>query len=63
MAKYPVPVGSPTYFEGNYKKFQRDIFGFVYAKIISPSNLKTPILPYKVKNINGTQSTMMGVGN
>jgi hypothetical protein len=38
------PVGSPTYFEGNILKNNPNVFGFFYCKIVTPDNLKQPIL-------------------
>jgi len=42
-----MPVGNPTYFEG--QKDINEIFGFVKVKVKAPESLKSPILPYKIK--------------
>jgi hypothetical protein len=44
MANRAMPVGEPTYFEGNILKYMPDAFGFFYCKITSPDYLKHPIL-------------------
>ena len=31
MKEYPMPIGKPTYFEGNIRKFNPDAFGFSFV--------------------------------
>jgi hypothetical protein len=61
MAKYPVPVGNPEYFEGDYKLRFKKLFGFVFVRVEAPA-LTRPILPYKFTNRNGSQSTIYPTG-
>jgi DNA polymerase type B, organellar and viral len=44
-----MPVGIPTFFNGNIIKKDPDAFGFFYCKIIAPDNIKHPILQTHVK--------------
>ena len=59
MANYPMPIGKPTYFEGDITKIEKDAFGFFYCKITSPSNLNHPILQRRVKTINGLKDLIL----
>ena len=61
MAKYPVPVGKPEFFEGESKFRFKNLFGFVLAIVDAPP-LERPILPYKIINKNGSQSTIYPTG-
>jgi len=61
MSKYPVPVGKPEFFEGDYKLRFKNLFGFVLARVEAP-HLARPILPYKYINKNGSQSTIYPTG-
>lgn len=60
MSKYPMPVGIPQYFDGS-PKYIDDLFGFVFVKVIAPLNLKTPILPVKIKR-SGASTTIYPTG-
>lgn len=42
MAKYPMPVGQPRFFQGT--RPLEDVFGFVYAHITAPAHLDKPLL-------------------
>lgn len=54
MEKRAMPVGKPTYLEGDSLSLS-DIFGFVYVKVHAPE-INTPILPYKSnKSPNSTR--------
>jgi hypothetical protein len=55
-----MPVGSPTYFEGEPDKID-NLFGFVYAKVVAP-DIKTPILPFRSK-MNGVRVTRYPTGS
>lgn len=61
MSKYPVPVGKPEFFEGDSKLRFKNLFGFVLVKVDAPP-LERPILPYKIINKNGSQSTIYPTG-
>jgi DNA polymerase elongation subunit (family B) len=61
MEKYDLPVGSPTYFEGNIRLIDKNAFGFFYCKIESPKDILHPILQTHVK-VNGTISTVSPIG-
>lgn len=59
MHKYPMPTGSPTFFEG--KLPLDNIFGFVYVDVESPQHIHTPLLGHKVKR-NGITTTLYPIG-
>jgi DNA polymerase type B, organellar and viral len=61
MQSQPMPVGNPTYFEGDIRKIDPNAFGFFYCKIIAPDNLEHPILQTHVKTSNGIR-TMAPLG-
>lgn len=44
MLKNPMPVGAPTYFEGDIRNIDKEAFGFFYCKITSPEYLEHPII-------------------
>src|SRR6266540_3469916 len=44
MANFKMPIGSPTYFQKDIRKFNPYAFGFFYCKITAPENLLHPIL-------------------
>lgn len=56
MKKFPMPVGKPTYFEGDILKIDPNAFGFFYCKIIAPKNLKHPILQTHIKTKDGVRT-------
>lgn len=51
-----MPVGFPTYFEGDIFNIDKDAFGFFYCKIIAPENILHPILQTHVKTNHGTRT-------
>jgi hypothetical protein len=51
-----VPVGKPSYFSGDIRKFDPDAFGFFYCKIIAPDYLEHPIIQTHVKTTGGTRT-------
>ena len=51
-----MPVGFPTYFEGDILKIDKDAFGFFYVKITAPDDIKHPILQTHVKTDHGTRT-------
>lgn len=62
MAKELMPVGAPTYFEGDITKIMNDAFGFFEVEINAPDNLYIPLLQTKLKTENGKR-TISPVGS
>jgi hypothetical protein len=56
MHSQPMPVGTPSYFEGDIRVIKPNAFGFFYCKIIAPDNLMHPILQTHVQTKNGTRT-------
>ena len=61
MLKFNMPVGNPTHFIGDIRKYQPDAFGFFRCKITVPEDLKYPILQTHVKTKDGIR-TVAAVG-
>jgi hypothetical protein len=61
MDNFEMPVGIPTYFEGDIRKKDPNAFGFFYCKIKTPKDLKYPILQTHVHTKNGIR-TMAALG-
>ena len=61
MATSQLPIGKPTYFEGDIRKVEPKAYGFFYCKITSPAYLDHPILQRRVKTENGIR-TIAGLG-
>jgi hypothetical protein len=51
-----MPVGSPTYFEGNINLIDNKPFGFFYVNVKCPNDLNKPILQLRLKTSNGLQT-------
>ena len=51
-----MPIGNPTYFEGDILKIDPNAFGFFYCEIIAPEDIKHPILQTHVKTDNGMRT-------
>lgn len=62
MKNFLMPVGDPIYFEGDILKYNKNPFGFFYAKIEAPEDLKIPLLQKKIKFNNQTK-TISPVGS
>ena len=62
MASMDMPVGNPTYFEGDIEKVDPNSYGFYEVDIISPKYTKYPILQVKAKTNNGVR-TIAPLGN
>jgi hypothetical protein len=62
MQSQLMPVGMPTYFNGNILNTDENAFGFFYCEIIAPDNIKHPILQTRVK-INGVHKTIAPIGS
>lgn len=56
MANFPMPVGKPTYFEGDIRKIHPNVFGFFYCKITTPTYINHPILQTHVKTKSGIRT-------
>ena len=61
MKECPMPVGNPTYFEGDITFIEDKPFGFFEVEVKSP-NIKIPILQLRVKTKAGTR-TVAPIGN
>jgi DNA polymerase type B, organellar and viral len=62
MLKNPMPIGNPTYFEGDITKIEPKAFGFFNVDVITPEYLKYPILLTKIKTKNGGIRTIAPLG-
>jgi hypothetical protein len=56
MKEFDMPTGKPKQFYGDIRKVDNKAFGFFYCKIVSPDDLKHPILQTHVKTANGTRT-------
>jgi hypothetical protein len=57
MLNKPIPVGNPTFFNGNILKNKiNDPFGFFYCRINSPKYLEHPIIQTHVKTNDGLRT-------
>jgi hypothetical protein len=56
MYSCEMPIGKPTYFEGDITKINSNAFGFFYCKITAPKNILHPIIQTHVKTPNGTRT-------
>lgn len=52
MSEFPMPLGSPVYFEGNIPLINPHAFGIFFCKIVAPDHLQHPILQTHVKTNN-----------
>jgi len=62
MQSQLMPIGIPTYFNGNILNIDENAFGFFYCKIIAPDDIKHPILQTRVK-VNGIHKTVAPIGS
>jgi hypothetical protein len=51
-----MPIGFPTYFEGNIRAINPKAFGFFFCNIVAPDEIKHPILQTHVKTKNGIRT-------
>jgi hypothetical protein len=56
MQSQLMPVGFPTYFEGDILKIDKNAFGFFSVKITAPHDIKHPILQTHIKTDHGTRT-------
>lgn len=66
MKEFPMPIGSPIYFEGDiintYLGGQEKPFGIFEVEIEAPLDIKIPLLQTRTK-INGAYRTISPIGN
>jgi DNA polymerase type B, organellar and viral len=53
MLNFDMPVGTPTYFEGDISKSDPNAFGFFNVEVTAPIDLNRPILQTRVKTKTG----------
>jgi hypothetical protein len=58
-----MPVGNPSYFEGDILSFNNKPFGIFEVEIIAPENLNVPILQLKYKTEKSGTRTIAPLGN
>ena len=56
MKEFDMPVGSPSFFNGNILEIDKDAFGFFFCKITTPDLLNHPILQTHVKTDSGVRT-------
>lgn len=56
-----MPIGNPTFFEGNIRNIDSNAFGFFYCEIIAPDKIKHPIIQTRV-NVHGVNKTIAPIG-
>ena len=56
MKEYDMPIGKPTFFEGDIRLIDQNAFGFFFCNIIAPENLDHPILQTHVKTNDGVRT-------
>jgi len=61
MHSLPVPIGNPSYFEGDILKLKKKPYGIFEVIVTSPSDMKVPILQNRFK-LNDITSTIAPVG-
>jgi DNA polymerase type B, organellar and viral len=51
-----MPIGFPTFFQGNIRDIDPSAFGFFYCEIIAPDKIKHPIIQTHVKTSCGMRT-------
>jgi DNA polymerase type B, organellar and viral len=51
-----LPVGEPTYFEGDITKIENNPFGFFEVEVTAPDNLYVPLLQTRLKTEDGIKT-------
>lgn len=51
-----IPIGTPTYFEGDIRKYESEAFGFFYCEVETPDNLEHPIIQIHHKTTDGIRT-------
>nr|YP_010697822.1 hypothetical protein P1S03_mgp23 [Porodaedalea chrysoloma]WCF76783.1 hypothetical protein [Porodaedalea chrysoloma] len=62
MKEFPMPIGTPKYFEGDINKINPKAFGIFEVEVEAPINLYYPVLQTKVQTKNGNR-TIAPLGN
>jgi hypothetical protein len=62
MESQLMPVGIPTFFEGDINSVDTKAFGFFFCRIIAPDDILHPILQTHIK-INGGIRTIAPIGS
>lgn len=68
MKNYPMPVGSPTYFEGDILQDSdydpnNKPFGIFEVDVVAPSNIKLPLLQTRIKTKKKDHRTLAPLGS
>lgn len=56
MCSQEMPIGNPTFFNGDIRSIDLNAFGFFYCEIITPDEIKHPIIQTHVKTRNGIRT-------
>lgn len=56
MRDCDMPIGNPTFFEGNIRLFDPEAFGFFYCNIYAPDNLEHLIIQTHIQTENGIRT-------
>lgn len=62
MHRYDMPVGQPTYFDGDISLKHKNPFGFFEVSVEAPVSLNVPILQHKINTSTGGIRTLTPVG-
>ena len=62
MANYNMPVGNPTYWEGDISELDLNLLGFIETDVIAPKDLNIPFLQTKIKSKKGEFRTISPLG-
>ena len=62
MKEYPMPVGIPTYFEGDITKVEYKPFGIFEVQVEAPKDMGIPILQTKLNTEKGGLRTVTPLG-
>jgi len=50
------PIGNPTYFKGDIRKYDVEAFGFFHCKVEAPTDLMHPLIQLHVKTKSGLRT-------
>jgi len=62
MKSFKMPIGNPTYFQRDIRKFNPNAFGFFYCKIMAQEGLLYPILQVHHNSKDGQLRTIAPLG-
>lgn len=63
MKNRVMPVGKPTYFEGDISQFKNNPFGIFEVEVTAPDNLEVPILQFRHKIKSNSIRTISPIGS